>query len=289
MYKTLCPYAIAVRVNGLQESLDASRTGAFQGVEIGPHEIADLVEREGAAAVRARFDAAGIVPAAWGLPVDWRTTEENWRRGLDELPRLAKAAAQVGATRTATWIMPCSNERPMEENRRFHVERFTPIAAILGEAGCSLGLEFIGPKTLRESQKYPFIHTAADMLDMGADIGPNVGLLLDCWHWYTSRGTLEELRALKSEQVVYVHVNDAPAGIPIDEQIDNVRALPGETGVIDIAGFLQALQAIGYDGPVTPEPFKAELKDLPSDEARLKTVGAAMDRIFATAGIIPSA
>ena len=63
------------------------------------------------------------------------------------------------------------------------------------------------------------------------------------------------LKALTPAQVVYVHVNDAPAGVPIDEQMDGVRALPGETGVIDIAGFLKALQGIGYDGPVTPEPF----------------------------------
>ena len=60
---------------------------------------------------------------------------------------------------------------------------------------------------------------------------------------------------------------------------------PAETGVIDIAGFLQALQSIGYNGPVTPEPFKNELKDLPDDAARLKTVGAGMDKIFQQAGL----
>jgi sugar phosphate isomerase/epimerase len=124
-----------------------------------------------------------------------------------------------------------------------------------------------------------------EMLELGEKIGPNVGLLLDCWHWYTSGGTIEELRKLRPEQVVYVHVNDAPRGIAIDQQIDNVRDLPGATGVIDIRGFLRALKSIGYDGPVTPEPFKKELADLPSDEARLKRVGAAMDKIFAQAGI----
>src|SRR5262249_20132695 len=147
-------------------------------------------------------------------------------------------------------IMPCSNDRDYEENWRFHVERFTPIARILAEHGCTLGLEFIGPKTLRDSQKYPFVHTLPKMIELGQAIGPNVGLLLDCWHWYTSHGTVEEIRALKPEQVVYVHVNDAPAGVDIDAQVDNVRALPGETGVIDIVGFLQALRHIGYDGSV---------------------------------------
>ncbi|HZP81611.1 MAG TPA: sugar phosphate isomerase/epimerase [Chthonomonadaceae bacterium] len=285
MYKALSPGAIGVRVSNLKEAIAAAKKGGFEGVEFGVHEVASLVETQGANAVTDLFAQAGLRPAGWGLPTDWRTSEENWKKGLDELPRLAQAAAAIGCPRTMTWIMPCSDERPYEANRRFHIERFTPIARILADNGCALGLEFIGPKTLRESQKYPFIHTMGDMLQMGREIGPNVGLLLDCWHWYTSHGTLDDIRALKPEQVVYVHVNDAPAGIPIDEQMDNVRALPGETGVIDIAGFLQALQAIGYDGPVTPEPFKKELNDLPSNDARLEKVGAAMTAIFRQAGL----
>lgn len=182
--------------------------------------------------------------------------------------------------------MPCSNDRPYDENYEFHVQRFTPIARILGDHGVSLGLEFIGPKTLRQTQTHPFIHTMEAMLGLGRDIGPNVGLLLDCWHWYTSQGTMESLKSLTPASVVYVHVNDAPAGVPIDQQLDGTRALPGETGVINIAGFLQALKSIGYDGPVVPEPFKKELADLPSDEARLKTVGAAMDENLAAGGAI---
>jgi sugar phosphate isomerase/epimerase len=84
--------------------------------------------------------------------------------------------------------------------------------------------------------------------------------------------------------VVYVHVNDAPAGLDRDEQIDNVRCLPGETGVIDIVGFLQALQTIGYEGPVTPEPFKKALSSLPPAEAAQVT-GESMLSIWRAAGL----
>ena len=284
MFKGLSPGAIGVRAGNLDEALAAAKTGGFGGVEFNPSEIADLIDSQGAEAARARFIESGIQPAGWGLPTDWRGSEEKWQEGLAELPRFAKAAAAVGGTRVSTWIMPCSNNRPFEENYEFNVARFTPIAQILGDHGVSLGLEFIGPKTLWASQKYPFIHTMPEMLAMGREIGPNVGLLLDCWHWYTSHGTLDDLKALKPAQVVYVHVNDGPLGVPVDEQLDGVRGLPGTTGVIDIAGFLQALRGIGYDGPVVPEPF-VDLSGLPSDEARLKTVGAAMDDIWKKAGL----
>ena len=284
MFKGLSPGAIGVRAGNLDEALAAAKTGGFGGVEFNPSEIADLIDSQGAEAAQARFTESGIKPAGWGLPTDWRGSEEKWQEGLAELPRFAKAAAAVGGTRVSTWIMPCSNDRPFEENYEFNVARFTPIAQILGDHGVSLGLEFIGPKTLWASQKYPFIHTMPEMLAMGREIGPNVGLLLDCWHWYTSHGTLDDLKALKPAQVVYVHVNDGPLGVPVDEQLDGVRGLPGTTGVIDIAGFLQALRGIGYDGPVVPEPF-VDLSGLPSDEARLKTVGAAMDDIWKKAGL----
>jgi sugar phosphate isomerase/epimerase len=283
MFKALSPGAVGVRADTLDQALTAAKTGGFGGVEFNPSEIADLIEAHDAQSVLERFANAGIRPAGWGLPTDWRGSEENWHSGLEALPRLAKAAADIGGTRVSTWIMPCSDTRELAENRQFHVARFRPIAKILGDHGISLGLEFIGPKTLRETQKFPFIHTMEDMLDMGREIGPNVGLLLDAYHWYTAHGTIEQLKALTPQQVVYVHVNDAPMNIAVDDQMDGVRDLPGATGVIDIVGFLHTLKNIGYDGPVTPEPF-VNLSGLPSDEARLQTIGAAMNLIWERAG-----
>lgn len=285
MYKALSAGAINVHVGDLYGALEAAKIGGFAGVEFNAQEIANLIAMHDADYVQNLFAEAGVRPAAWGLPIQWRGTDAHFEEGLTDLPRLAQAAQAIGGPRTMTWIMPGSNDLDYDANYAFHVARFRPIAQILADYGCAIGLEFIGPKTLRDSQKYPFIYEMKPMLAMGQDIGPNVGLLLDCWHWHTSHGTLDDLRALKPAQVVYVHVNDAPEGIPTDEQVDNRRALPGATGVIDIAGFLQTLQAIGYDGPVTPEPFASELAALPSDEARLQTVGAAMDAIFTRAGL----
>jgi len=280
MYKALNGGVIGVSTGSLENAIHLAKAYGFSGLEFNASEVASLVEAHGTAYVTDMFASAGIRPAGWGLPVDWRGSEEPWRADLHELPRLAKAAAAIGGLRTATWIMPCSNDREWEENLAFHIERFLPIAHILEHNGVRLGLEFIGPKTLRESQKYPFIHTSAKMLEMCHQIGMNVGLLLDSWHWYTSHGTLSDLQKLTNADIVTVHVNDAPAGVSIDEQVDSVRALPGATGVIDIAQFLKALQALSYDGPIIAEPFSKELKEMPSDTARLEAVSAAMDSIL---------
>lgn len=255
MYMALSPGAIGMKPNGLTEAIALAKDNGFAGVEVNISEVADLIDSHGAGHVNGLFTEVGIKPAGWGMPVDWRGEEAKWQAGLETLPRLAAAAKAIGCTRTMTWVMPCSNDRDFDANRKFHIERFKPIAAILAAHDCRFGLEFIGPKTLRETQKYPFIHTMQAMLEMDAEIGPNMGLLLDCFHWYTSGATVDDLLELTPDDVVYVHVNDARFGIAPDEQLDGKRALPGATGVIDIQGFLTALQKIGYEGPVTPEPF----------------------------------
>ncbi|UCE48261.1 MAG: sugar phosphate isomerase/epimerase, partial [Phycisphaerales bacterium] len=106
------------------------------------------------------------------------------------------------------------------------------------------------------------------------------GLLLDSWHWYTSHGTVEELLQLSGKDVVHVHVNDAPAGIEVDRQIDNRRQLPVTSGVIDTKGFINALVKIDYDGPVECEPFDQELRRMDDDAALKKTIDS-LERIWA--------
>ena len=156
---------------------------------------------------------------------------------------------------------------------------------MLAEYGGRLGLEFVGPQTLRRGHPYEFIHDMAGMLDLCADIGTgNMGLLLDSFHWYTSQGTAEDIARLSDSLVVDVHINDGVAGRGPDEQLDGERRLPGETGVIDLETFLHGLKEIGYTGPVTPEPFSPQLRERPPEEA-IQTTADALLRVWAKAGV----
>src|SRR5213083_491017 len=96
MYKALSPGAIGVRAETLEAGLAAARSGGFEGLEWPAAQVADVVDQRGAQAIKKMFADARIRPAAFGLPVDWRTTDENWRRDLEKLPRLAQAAAAIG-------------------------------------------------------------------------------------------------------------------------------------------------------------------------------------------------
>jgi sugar phosphate isomerase/epimerase len=113
---------------------------------------------------------------------------------------------------------------------------------------------------------------------------PNLGLILDSWHWYTSGATLDELKQLPGSLAIYVHLSDAPANVAVDKQLDHIRCLPGSTGVVDNVGFLKALQEIGYDGPLTAEPFSEEIKALPAQEAA-RTTAEALSGLWERAGL----
>jgi sugar phosphate isomerase/epimerase len=287
MFRNLGPGAIGIRGLGLAETIALARETGFDGVELSIREAAELAERRGIEHVRALFADAAVRPGSWGLPFDWRD-EAAWRAGLADLSSLAEVGRQLGCTRVSTWVPSGSDELAMDENWRWHVERFRPIAEALGPSGCRIGLEFIGPKTYRDQFAHPFVYSMGGMLELIEQVGaPNVGLLVDAWHVYTSHGTNEDVARLRPEQVVVVHVNDAPAGIPIDEQDDHTRRLPVATGVIDLAGFMGALGRIGYDGPVTAEPFDNDLGALAASDpkAAAKTTAESLARLWQVSGL----
>jgi sugar phosphate isomerase/epimerase len=119
-----------------------------------------------------------------------------------------------------------------------------------------------------------------EMRELFAEVGlPNLGLLMDSWHWFNSGETAADIARLAKKDVVSVDLNDAPAGIPLDQQKDGSRELPCATGVIPTADFLKALQSIGCDAPARCEPFNAPLRAMPPDQA-LAATAAAMKKAF---------
>lgn len=285
MYKCLMPQHIGIRGLSLEGSIDLVRKSGFEGLGFDIREAATIAEQHGPAYVKDLFATAGIRPGIWMIPVDWRAEDGKYRAELAQLPKLAALGRDLGCVRTATFIMPGSDDRPYAENLAWIVGRLRPIAEVLRDQGCRFGLEFIGPKTLRMRFKHEFISTLDGMMEMARTIGTgNVGLLLDAFHLYTSGGSLDDLDRIANADVVVVHVNDGLAGVPRDEQQDLIRALPLETGVIDLAGFMAKLVKMGYDGPVMPEPFSKRVNEIAAGDplAAAKVTAEYMDRLWKT-------
>lgn len=287
MYNTLIPGAIGIKNVTLAESITLAKDAGFQGVNFDVREAKVLADENGIASVKALFDDAGIKAAGFSLPVNWQSDDTRDEQ-IAELPALAEVALALGASNSLTGIMPGNNERAYDEQYAWLIERFLPAAKAAKAAGLQIGIEFISPKTLRNRFTYESIFSMKQMLGFAKDIGTgNVGVLFDVWHHYTAHGTIEELDGLKASDVQYVHVNDAPKGLEIDEQIDSQRTLPLVTGVIDAPEMLRRLAKIGYTGPVASEPFSDELNAVGATDplAAAKTTAEATQKLLEVAGV----
>ena len=262
MFKNLYLPAIGIHTS-MRESLKLAELAGFEGLDLDIIEASSLTEEFSIDYVRGLWRESGLKMGGWGFPIDWKAGDAKFQESLRRFPVLAELAAELGCLRTTTQVFNWSNA-PFNENWNFHIKRLQPAAEILKNYGHSLGLEFIGPAASRRMHRFSFAYDMNVVLDLAATIGTgNVGLLFDTWHWYTCRLTLDDVRKLSKNEVIYVQINDAPVGVNPDDQLDDERCLPGETGVIAAAEILEILNEIGYDGPVTPEPCNDEIGAMP--------------------------
>ena len=280
MFQNLNTGALGVRAS-FEEACALAQKYGFRGVDISAGDI----ERLGVTRVLELLDRHGLKIGGYGLPGNWLGSEEEWKEGLQRAPRLLELGRRVGASRVTIWFMSASNERTYLENFAFHVKRLKPVAQVLEDYGFRFGLEFLGPWMFRRGKRYSFAYDVDTCLELCAAVNErNCGLLFDVWHWYTSEGTIEQVKKLTDRQVVYVHVNDAPAGVAVADQVDNVRCLPGETGVIDVVSVLRILAENGCRAPVTVEPFSERVRRLSPEEA-VKVTAEALNKVWNEAGL----
>lgn len=274
----LTPGSIQVKASQ-EEVIEFAKQYGFEAAEpFGAH-LATLSATQ-LGELSAKVKAYGLHWAAAGLPVEFRRTDAAFQSDFEKLPAISKALQRAGVTRVGTYIMPTSDELTYTANLKQHAARLGQVAQVLADNGQRLGLEYVGPKTLWTLRKYPFVHCMAEMKDLIAAINkPNVGFVLDSWHWYTAGETAKDLETLTNQDIISCDLNDAPVNLPIDQQIDSKRELPMVSGVIDLKSFLNTLHRIGYDGPVRAEPFNSTLRAMTREQA-LAVVAASMKRAF---------
>jgi sugar phosphate isomerase/epimerase len=276
MFLALNSVLISGRVKWPEFARLAAKVG-FPGTDVA---LAPAMEA-GATATRDLLAQLNVKPAVLDFPVEFRKDDAAFEAGLPKLKEAAPFAAAIGCPRMVTYIMS-SSPIPKDELRRTYKARFTECARILAGSNVRLGLEFLGPLHLRKAFPHEFIWRMNEMLEFTKECGPNVGLLLDVWHWHHAGATTEDIIAAGREAIVHVHFNDAP-NLPPEQIRDNQRLLPGE-GVIDLVGFLRALQKIGYTDALSVEVFGRGLKDMPPEEAAKLGLTASLG-VFKKAGV----
>jgi sugar phosphate isomerase/epimerase len=274
----------------------ASRTG-YGGVDwsLGPARTAGLD------ATRSLLNDLKLKPTIVNLPLQtpFAGDDESFKQKLPQLADDAAFTAGIGCQKMML-VLSATAPAPKDEYRKLVRDRLAMVSEVLQKSNIRLGLEFLGPLYMRGGapspcpargggppraagpapanapaaagggqraggQRIPFIWTLPETVDLAKDCGPNIGAVLDAWHWHHSGGTVADIVAAGKSRIVHVHVSDA-RNQPPEDVCDSQRLMPGE-GVINLVGFFQALQKIDYADGVSPEPLGRIPPEMSADDA----------------------
>lgn len=254
MYTNLNPRTMGLNHHDFNSLLLSAYKHGFKGIEV-PAGAFDTPKMAAEAAKRMedlnmRF---GLIMAPCDM---YKVDDKEFEQSLKTFEKWAKLARIAGCTRAYNHVWPGSNERTYEENFQWHIKRLKAIYKILRDNGINYGLEFMGPKTIRNNFKYEFIHSLIGVLSLTSEVNSSIGFVFDTIHWYCSGGNMDDLyyASMHPEKIINLHICDATT--TRDNQIDSIRAMPMETGIIDSVSILRLLDKSGYDGPVIIEPMK---------------------------------
>jgi sugar phosphate isomerase/epimerase len=265
MYVSLNGALIAGKNVGWPDSARLAARLGFGGIDwsLGPAKTAGLD------ATKALFAELKIRPTIVGLPINaGRGDEPAFQTALGPLAEDAKFCAAVGCTKMMVVLSPTS-PTPKAEYLPMFRTRMQSVAKILEQSNIRLGLEFLGVQSFRmapagQPPRNEFVWKMNEAVALAREIGGNVGVVLDAWHWHHAGGTVQDILDAGKSRIIHIHVSDARQQPPEDVR-DNQRLMPGE-GVINLDGFFKALQTIGYDDGISPEPLGRITPEMTAEE-----------------------
>lgn len=143
------------------------------------------------------------------------------------------------------------------------------LADIAEKNGAGLAFEFLGQTDC-----------SVQTLDLCSEIvnrvnRPNVGNVLDTFHFYAGNSSFEAIDALDPDKLFIFHINDAE-NLPKSELTDAHRLYPGH-GILPIGEIKRRFDAIGYDRMVSIEIFRPEYWNQDPFEVATKARQATID------------
>lgn len=242
----------------LREKLEAIAAAGFDGIEIFEQDfIADTMSpRDLGAMIRDMgLEITLFQPFRdfEGLPDPLR------RRAFDRAERKFDVMQELGCD----LILVCSSVHPQAQGG---IDRAADDFVELGTRAAARGLR-VGYEALAWG-RHVDDHRDAWEIVRRAD-HPAVGLILDSFHTLGRGIDPDTIRRIPGDRIFFVQLADAPA-IPMDLLYwsRHFRNMPGE-GDLDVTGFMRAVMATGYAGPVSLEIFNDQFRGgLPRRVAR---------------------
>jgi 3-dehydroshikimate dehydratase len=237
----------------LRDKLEACAAVGFDGVEIME---ADLLTFEGSPAdVRKICDDLGLAIEIYQPFRDFEAMPDPQRaRNLDRAERKFDVMQALGTD----LVLVCSNTQAatINDDSRAAAD-LAEMADRAARRGLRVGYEALswGRHVNRWGHAWRIVQQATN---------PALGLIVDSFHTLSLGDDLSGIAKVPAEKLFFVQMADAPKlSMDVLSWSRHFRNFPGQ-GDLDVTGFMRAVLASGYNGPLSLEVFNDDFRAAPA-------------------------
>lgn len=255
-----------------RERVEAAANAGWKGVGLIHADVKATAQQIGYSEMRKIVEGAGIKHLEIEFLGDWykegdrRVASDKMRRELFQMAEELKIRdIKIAPGLGADLYNPTTEEMTPDVSRM--AEAFAQVSREAAEHGTGIALEVMPFSNVRTLEVALAIVKEADQ--------PNCGLLIDIWHMARGGISYDDVAKIPLQHVSSVELDDADdniVGLLWEDTIYH-RRLPGE-GVLNPPAFIEAINAVGYQGPWGVEILSQKLRKLPIDEMARRTFEA---------------
>lgn len=234
-----------IKPTPLLDKIKVAGEAGYKGIELWAVEIYQHIGRGGEVSdvEKALSDYGLAVPCFiavrnWGESEGWEYT-----LALDEARRRFELAARLQCP-----LMVCTPPIEKPGIDTLH-EGYNDLLQIGRETGVQAVLEYIS--------FFASLNNIPDTVTVLEKCDPDGVTILDAFHNWNNKTTLDDIRNLPLDKIAHYHIDDAAPDIPSGQQKDPDRVMLGD-GAIDLKEELSVLKEKGYDKWLSLELFSEE-------------------------------
>lgn len=235
-----------IKPTPLIEKIKAAGKAGYRGIELWAVELYEYVGRGGEISdVEKALADHGLEVPCFIAVRSWGETEgREYELALEEVRRRFELAARLQCP-----LVVCTPPLEHPGIDQLHT-RYEDLLKIGDETGVTAVLEYLS--FFASLNNIPDTVTVLNRVNH-----PKKCTILDSFHTWNNRSTLEDIEKLPLEWISHYHIDDAHPEIPRYEQVDPNRVMVGD-GAIDLETELRLLKSKGYDKWLSLELFSAD-------------------------------
>jgi 2-keto-myo-inositol isomerase len=226
----------------------------FDFVEIWAAKLIGYLDKGGLPALRRDLKRAGVRPATLNSVERIIFNDPSGHiRMLEDFQRLCRVAEAIGCETVLVVPSPRPKGVSATAIEQESVRILRELSRIAKPYGIRLAYEFLGFSDCS-------VNTLAQCTAIIERVArPNVGLVLDTFHFFAGGSSLASIRQVDPRRIFIVHLNDVER-VPRRKMHDALRLFPGK-GIIPLQGILRNLRSIGYADKFSVEIFRPQYWD----------------------------